>query len=244
MVVVGRRPQKRRRSGVPVVRAGPRRPLPALPRGLKGYARIGGFYGRFSGAGAEWKFHDLDVNDAVVAVAGTIAQVSCLTIKEGNGESDRIGRKLTVRSVQWRYKLTLPNLTGNLASLPDTVRVILYLDKQTNGATATAALILQTDDYQSFYNMANQSRFRILCDKTHTLKAAASGAGDGTVNDFSMTQQNYQFSMRLNIPIEYDSSANTGVITSMRTNNIGVLLVGSDGKAVFESKMRFRYSDQ
>ncbi len=194
------------------------------------------------GAG-ELKFHDLDIDDAVVAVNGTIAEDSCLTIPEGNGESDRLGRKITVKRVEWRYTLFLPNLTGNLASLPDTVRVILYLDKQTNGLAATAAVILQTDDYQSFRNMANSGRFRILCDKTHTVKAAASGAGDGTTNDFSATLQNYFFSINVNIPIEYDSSSNLGVLTSMRSNNIGVLLEGRDGKALFESKMRIRYTD-
>lgn len=203
------------------------------------------FRGRVSRVrnGVEWKFHDLDVDDANVAAGGTIAEDSCLTIPEGNGESDRIGRKLTVRRIQWSYNLTIPALIGSASQSPDTVRVILYLDKQTNGAAATATGILESADFQSFVNLANSGRFRLLCDKLHTVKGSPNGAGDGAANDFSANEQNYTFVRNVAIPIEYDNSATTGVITSMRSNNIGVLLVGKNGIASFESKMRFRYSD-
>ncbi len=192
----------------------------------------------------ELKFHDLDVDDAVVAVAGTIAEDSVLTIAEGNGESERVGRKITVQKLLWAYNIGIPALAqvGGGQS-QDVVRVIVYLDKQTNGLTAGVTDILEFDDYQSFRNLSNSGRFRILMDKTHSIKGVTAGAGDGLNNDFGSSEQTYKFAINLTTPIEYDNSATTGAITSMRSNNIGVLLVGKKGIANFVSKMRIRYTD-
>ncbi len=192
----------------------------------------------------ELKFHDLDIDDAVVAVNGNIARVSCLTIAEGNGESDRVGRKITVRHILWRYvikknaEVNVANPVGN-----DTIRVILYWDKQTNGATATVTGILESDDFQSFRNLSNTGRFQILHDRTWSVNLQA-GAGDGAAaNDWTGETKSHIMSKQCVIPIEYDNSATTGVITTMRSNNLGVLLLSETGAALFNSKMRIRYSD-
>ncbi len=80
-------------------------------------------------------------------------------------------------------------------------------------------------------------------DRTYTL-VAKSGAGNGSTNVFGEDDINDTFFKECNIPIEYDNSATTGVITSMRTNNIGVLLLSRDGAiGIFVSKMRIRYTD-
>ncbi len=212
----------------------------AIVGAQRGYQRIGGYYGRYArngGPGAELKFHDLDIDDAVVATNGTIAQSSCNLIAQGVTEVQRIGRKCTIRNINWRYELVMPN-AQNMTSVLDTVRVILYLDKQTNGAAATVTGILESDDFQSFNNLSNKSRFLILMDRTHVLNCTA-GAGNGTANDIAGRQQNYTFFKKCNIPIEFDST--TGAITEQRSNNIGVLLVGKQGFAGFFSKMRLRF---
>lgn len=240
---------KRRSGGYAGVAAAKRRKYKArkaLPRGGAGYLRVGGYYGRFSGTRAELKFHDLDIDDAVIAQNGNITEDSCLTIAEGNGESDRIGRKLTVKTIQWKFTVGMLGIasTANPSS-SEVVRVILYLDKQTNGATAAVADILESDDFQAFRNLANSGRFNILMDKTYTVKLFAAAGDGGAANDWSGETKAFTFFKSCSIPIEYDNSATTGVITSMRSNNIGVLLVSRDGGlAIFQSKMRIRYSDQ
>lgn len=191
----------------------------------------------------ELKFHDLDIDDAVVATGGTIAEDSCITIAQGTTESERIGRKLIVKSIGWRFEVRLPQ-TSDENDTSETVRVILFLDKQTNGATATVAGILETADYQSFNNLANKSRFRTLMDRTYDLNAhAGSGRGSTDTKQFGEFIIHDAFFRKVNIPIEYDNSFTTGVITSVRTNNIGVLTISKSGLAVFNSKMRIRFSD-
>ncbi len=196
------------------------------------------------GALGEMKFHDLDIDDAVVAVNGTIAQVSCVTIAEGNGENERIGRKLTIKKIMWRYDLNLPT-TVTAANTSDSVRVILYQDRQANGATAAVTGILKSNDFQSFNLLANSKRFIILMDRTHHLNSGA-GSGQGTTAALSYAEarEDFTFFKDCSIEIEYDSTATDGTIGTVRSNNIGVLLLGKSGLINFSSKMRLRYSDK
>ncbi len=220
------------------------RRLPIVP----GRTRVGGYYGRYSGSGGrgtgELKFHDIDIDDATVAINGTIQNTGTINIiPQGVTEKQRIGRKCTIRSINWRYQLTIGNQNDLAVALAgDTFRVILYQDTQCNGATATVAGILETDDFQSFRNLANSSRFVILMDKTHVLNYAAAGADSSTTFAQVAVTRNYSFFKKCSIPLEFDST--TGALTEIRSNNLGVLIM-SDAGAVgtFESKMRLRFSD-
>ncbi len=185
----------------------------------------------------ELKFHDLDIDDAVVAAGGTIAEDSCVTIGQGTTESERIGRKLTVQNINWRFKIAIP-ATATGGDSADQIRVILYLDRQANGAAAAVLDIVETADFQSFNNLSNKSRFRTLMDRTYAINAMA--GRDTTFGESIIEDTLFK---KVDIGIEYDNSATNGVITSIRSNNIGVLLLGFSGLAGFSSKMRIRFSD-
>ncbi len=189
----------------------------------------------------ELKFHDLDVIDATVAAGGTIIQASCNLIAQGITESTRIGRKCTIRSINWRFNISTVESDGAADPLnSDTVRVLLYLDKQANGAAAAVTDILESADFQSFNNLANKSRFRTLMDRTYTLNVEA-GGGNGTNSDWAATRMDDTLFKKVNIPIEF--TAGTGAITEITSNNIGVLLLGVSATTTFDSKMRLRFSD-
>ncbi len=209
----------------------------ALARRQRGFQRTSGFFGRFS-TGMELKFFDLDLDDAAVSSTGTVTD-SINKIAQGTTEVTRIGRKCTIRSINWRFQVRLlaaANLTGG-----DVVRVILFLDKQCNGAAAGVTDILENSDFQSFNNLANKSRFRTLMDRTYTLNAQA-GGGDGTANDANIEIITDSFFKKVNLPIEFDSTA--GAITEIRSNNLGVLMISRGGTlSDFESKIRLRFSD-
>ncbi len=235
--MAGRR-KRRFRLNYPPARRIPRR----RRRFIRGRDRVGGFYGRFSKKGGELKFHDLDIDDAAIATNGTISQVSCLTIAQGTSESTRIGRKVIVKGINWRFNIKISSQTS-AANTTDTVRVILYLDKQTNGATATVTGILESDDFQSFNQLANKSRFRTLMDRTYDLVVPTMADLAGPSTNTGEVVINDTFFKRCNIPIEYDNTFTTGVIGTMRSNNIGVLLLSQGGHAGFDSKMRIRFAD-
>ncbi len=197
------------------------------------------FRGRRSGSTApELKFHDVDLDDAVIASGGSITD-SINKIAQGTTESERIGRKCNIASINWRFNIDLPETTVS-SSTGDVARVIMYIDKQANGATAAITDILETANYQSFNNLSNKGRFRTLMDRTYALNAE-SGGGDGTTEDYGRVNISDTFFKKCNIPIEF--SAATGAITEIRSNNIGVLLISLSGKVGFDSKIRLRFSD-
>lgn len=216
-----------------------------------GYDRTVGFYGRFTGqyhpgvvsTGGEMKFHDIDVDDAVVDAAGTIQNAGTINIiPQGDTEKTRNGRKCTITVVQWRYEITLPEVDAAATpSEPDQVRVMLYVDHQCNGATAAVLDILETTNYQSFRNLAQGNRFTILMDKTHTLNYAGMASDEAAKVSQASVHRNYSFYKKCKIPLEF--SGNTGAIGEIRSNNIGVCLISHGGGAGFASKIRLRFSD-
>ncbi len=224
----------------PIVIAGAA-PAPKRGRFARGRDRTGGYYGRFQPGGGELKFHDVDLDDDVIATGGVVTDSVC-KIAQGTSEVQRIGRKCTLRSIYWKFRVDMPEI-GPVAS-PNTseqVRVILYLDKQCNGATATALGILETVGFHSFRNLANQSRFTILMDKTTTMNWRTLASDTAGAYRSAEVITEHTFFKRCNIPLEFDSTA--GAITEIRSNNLGVLLISQVGTAGFISKFRLRFSD-
>ncbi len=210
-----------------------------------GVDRVGGYYGRYAGGAnarsGERKFHDVTLDDNVVSAGGTTTN-SLNLIAQGVTESERIGRKCTLKSISWSYDFKLPEIDAQATpAAGDTVRLMVYLDKQCNGATATVTDILESADFHSFKNLANSSRFVTLLDRRVELNyEGLASDGAGVVSQ----AQNIQYGSwhkACNIPIEFDSV--TGAITEIRSNNVGVLLMSINGVAVFKSKFRLRFSD-
>ncbi len=214
----------------------------------RGMVRTSGYYGAFPQGrtipGGELKFHDVDVDDAVIAAGSNIQNSGSINLIAQNvTETGRIGRKCTIKQINWRYTIIIPN-TSNASNTDDVVRVILYLDKQCNGATAVNTGIMETTSFQSFNNLANKNRFTILMDKVHDLQCPGGGGqGDGTTSSFAFVSAlvSGTFFKKCNIPLEFDST--TGAITEIRSNNLGVLLLSAKGLCEFSSKMRLRFSD-
>ncbi|QCW23633.1 MAG: capsid protein [Circoviridae sp.] len=203
----------------------------AIPKSLRGYVRTSGYYSTAS-PGQELKYWDVSVVDAVVAATGAIFP-SMNLIPQGTTQIQRDGRKCVVRAIGWKFALSVPAA----ATTGDTIRVILYVDKQCNGAAATAADLLDGAvgaQYQNFNNLANSGRFRTLMDRSYDVNppaGIATAVVEPSISD--------SFYMKCNLPLEFSST--TGAITEIRSNNIGVLLISRAGVGGFESTMRVRF---
>lgn len=215
-----------------------------VPRVVPGITRKSGYYGKYPKGGGEMKFLDTNIDDAVILQNGTIQNSGTVNvIAQGTGESQRVGRKVTIKQLHWRYTVSRPeNLSSADLSSGDIVRVILYEDKQCNGSAAAVTDILETNDYQSFRNLANSGRFSILYDKTHDLNLLNGISEASNSVSTSAVFRSTQFHKVCHIPIEYNGT--NGTIAEIRSNNLGVLLLSRDGdKTSFSSVMRLRYFD-
>jgi hypothetical protein len=200
-----------------------------------GRTRTAGFYGRYQPMGGEQKFLDTTYAQTGQVSSGTITYPSVNLIAQGAGESERIGRKVTLKSLLLRYVCVLNNTTSP-GSTEDVVRVIVFLDKQCNGQAATVTDILETANHLSFNNLANKNRFSILCDQSSDLNSnGAIAAGFGEVVH---TRSKY---LRLNHAVEFSGA--TGAITEIRSNNIGILVITKGNNSLWNATVRIRYSD-
>ncbi len=186
----------------------------------------------------ELKFHDVDIDDATIAT-GAIIQAGVNLIAQGVTESTRVGRKCTIRQIGWKWHIKLTGATS-AANTSDIVRVMIILDKQANQALPAVLDVLETSNFLSFNNLSNKKRFRTLMDRTYALNASA-GGGDGTTEDYGEDSIYDSFHKKVNIPIEFNSTA--GAITEITSNNLVILLASENGTSGFTSKVRLRFSD-
>lgn len=193
-------------------------------------------FGSYSAPSPELKFLDNTWDSDPVPSAGVIALNTVNNVAAGTGESQRVGRKITIKSIHLRWVNVIKASASN-ADTDDGLRLILYLDKQANGAAATVTDILETADYLSFNNLSNRNRFRVLMDRVVDVSSMSGGSSTA----FGAAAKTKQAHLRCDIPIEFSST--TGAITEMRSNNVGVLIISDNQEAECVGNVRIRYTD-
>lgn len=181
-------------------------------------------------------------NQVLVAEDGIVFD-TFLAIPQGVGNAKRIGRKINVVSIQWVWELTLKKeILGLIARLSDTVRMILYIDHQCNGATAAVTDILEDADYMAFYKDVNERRFTILDDTQRSLYPHAFGAVseiDIQCPEVNVTGRGH---IELFLPVSFSAAA--GAIESVSSANIGLLYIAKNELITYHrARYRVQYYD-
>lgn len=234
MQLVRRSVRKRRRAPTDVL---------AVPKRLRGYVRTSGNYGRYrqaKGLRPELKFFDTAFADTDIDEAGVIFP-SMNLVAQGTDENERIGRSITIKKIMLRGMIYHSTVAA-LASA-SCLRLIVYLDKQCNGAAAVSTDILEdgtaTNNIVSFRNLANSKRFQILFDNVWDLNPTTARDTGPQAGDLR-----YYFSVykNVNIPVEFDST--TGAITEIRSKNIGVYVASTrDEEDSIVANFRIKFTD-
>ncbi len=130
--------------------------------GARHYRRRSGFYRRGGtlpfrrrGRGRihrEYKFLDITHASNTIGSAGEIYADTLCDIPQGAGASDRVGYKCYLKSIHLQGFI---KYTPSQANQVDRLRVIVYIDTQTNGATATVLDLLESATIDSFRNLLN-----------------------------------------------------------------------------------------
>lgn len=208
--------------------------------------------GRFSGmttnVSPELKFFDTTATFSDITPSGVVGD-SINKIPQGITEDTRIGRKCTIVQIHWRMTVGLGNVTAqSFIPTSDVIRVIMYQDKQANGAAAVITDFLETVDPYSFRNLANTRRFHTIHDETYTLNRNTNTAFLDVGNDivYSSTRQVQwiEVNKKVHIPLEFDGA--TGAITEICSNNVGIIVLpvgDAENQTFIISKIRVRYSD-
>ena len=220
---------KKRRSPTSIIARNP---------ALRGFARTGGVYGRFQPSGVESKFFDISLNLAGLAPNASWGFQSLNQVPIGDGPSGRIGRSITVTSIQAMYQLDVHNTETNTLYL----RLMFILDKQCNGAAPAYTDIMNINSALAYRNLDNSERFVVLHDKFIRF-TPSTVVGGNTRFIGPKFQQMYK---KCNIPITYDNSATTGALATIRSNNlicVGYLYGAQTNLNDFKGIFRLRYRD-
>ncbi len=215
----------------------------------------------------EKKFYDIELSDAVIGAPGIQFAVNSGAgpatdsetihdIPQGTGESQRIGRKCTITNIYMRLNFEWLESSSSASfnsatNSHEIIRIIMYWDKQCNGAAIAAGALLEENIAMavtpySWRNLANKGRFNFLYDKTYSWNTGAvSGIGGDNVLKSERIVKGYtvRISKKVFIPIEFNSTS--GDIQEMTTNNIGFVLISKHGgrMALEKSRVRIRFRD-
>lgn len=203
---------------------------------VPGYTRTVGAYRRSLPSSNEKKYFETGLASVADLSAGLIVP-SLNLIPQGTTDKTRIGNKVTIRNINMRFVASIDNQTA-ITMANGILRVILYVDKQANGAAATVADLISVANVTGFRNMDQVDRFTILKDKVYTIEPKCANATSTSTAD-----RMYKISKKVNIPVHFSST--TGAITEVRSNNIGILLFGNFNSVNFAQTglARIKFTD-
>ncbi len=248
---------KRRRS-----RASANRQLAKLRRTLtRGRApirrgtniRIGGFIGMEAAY--------LDAQKTIAAIANTTwaggefdPTANCLnSVDVGTGNTGRKGRLIHMKSifVNGTIDLNLKADQTDADAFGFGVRIMLILDKQTNGAQLNAEDVMESTvfspDYTGFRNLENTTRFQVLADRTVTMNYTAAfndatGAAGVATGNFIATRKHFKMKHIWKQPLRVTFKDTGNGVADITDNSVHLIVCDSTANAIlvgYNSRMRF-----
>lgn len=170
---------------------------------------------------------------------GAIASLGLFQPVQGDDITRRQGRKCFLKKIRITGSFSIPSqATQTSLDTPAKVRIIVYCDKQTNGAQATGADLINSGStgagaIHMFQNFANLGRFQVYKDKSYLIGNSLptvnnTGGAGGIVQGSAKT--NFKFTINVNKWVNFNAGV-TGTITDVVDNSFHVL-AATDGVLV------------
>ncbi len=204
-------------------------PLPPRIRAAYNY-RQGGFLGQ------ELKFYDTAlIGSALTAPTDSSsgehdpsATIVLNSVVQGDGESQRDGRRITMKSIFVRGQVIVPVQTNQTGSDPaTTIFIALVLDTQTNGATIASENVFDNQSQDALLaasgmrNLQFSTRFRVLKSLRFTLQNP-NLSWDGTNMEVQGIQRPFQLGANLgNLGVVYNGT--TESVANITDNSLHII---------------------
>jgi len=172
-----------------------------------------------------------------------------LNVGRGDDLTQRKGREVITKLIEVNFHIfrsdsATPTASANIPI--QTTRIILFYDKQANGAVPAITAVLDTSDPLSHYNYANRNRFVVIKDWTFIFDQYFSGAANANGNS-SNSIFNRQLKIPCNLKTVFNSN-NAADITDIASGSICLLGLGSlaasaTTQAAIVGRFRVRFTD-
>jgi len=178
--------------------------------------------------GPEVKVLDLNQNLTTVGTTGQIVNLALLA--QGDTNITRDGNKIVAKKIDIRIKMTKGVVTL------DTLRVVIFVDKEQHGADPGLTDLMTSSAVDSFYNINQSQRFRILKDMTVVISADDTGAGaDNVYRIFTINLRN--------MPIHYIGAGANDADAGKNHLYLFVVAVENTTKTAFRVFSRLYFQD-
>lgn len=173
---------------------------------------------------------------------------------EGNDINNRVGRKVSVTKIHLRGTITMPVLQDQMDVVSSPfIRLILYMDQQTNAAQAQGEDVMATpgtgsavNTVASFQNPANFGRFRVLRDKIYHAKDLYTINDAAATGSLGMAQipVNLKYTFKRPLIVKFNAT-NGGTIADIVDNSFHLIGTksGSGGAHTLAYECRVYYKD-
>ncbi len=168
----------------------------------------------------EKKFLDVAVAAYDPGTAGTVKLMS--DIVQGVTASTRVGRRATILSLHLTGQILPPiNLIDDNA-MWNRMKVWVIQDLQTNGALFAVTDFLASADIDSFRNLNQKDRFKVLFTRQYSSNPHGV-SGNGTTHALCRGVIPFKANVKCCIPVDYNAA--DGDIDSQQLNSLHVLAI-------------------
>lgn len=173
--------------------------------------------------------------------------------QQGNGLNGRIGRKCHLYKIRINGTVIMPNQSNQTIADPSSkMRIILLVDKQTNGTTMSPSLFMSpgtapATTINTFQNPQNFGRFQVLKEKVFVVNSGQLGNSGGVAPDLMQAGTKVHFKMNyvFKKPLLVNFNAtNSGLIADIIDNSIHLICatdnVSLDPRVTYYSRACFK----
>ena len=231
---------KQRMVGGRVLTYIPRAPVLGSSRaralaGAPAMGRTGGYSFRSVG-GRELNFKDTSLTG--ISFDSTPVLTLLNGIAPGTSASQRVGRRINMKSLEWRF-----NCSTSTTTTWSSNRFMFILDTQANAATPAFTDIYDQATPSTLRNISNMPRFKVLYDSDEWVMVGNNDT-DATCDLIARAFKGY---MRFNLPVQYNAGT-AGTIGDIQTNALYFVTIGNASSSltntdIFNSQIRIRYDD-
>jgi len=165
-----------------------------------------------------WAGTELDPN--------TTAMMCLFAPSQGDDIANRQGRKIFVKKIRISGVLNVPVQTAQAAADPEqNIRIIVYKDKQTNGAQAQGEELIESgagsDAIHMYQNLKNLGRFEVMYDKYFVMTQRYLTGLTGAYVQAGQTK-NFKISLKPNCVVNYNAT-NGGTVADVIDNSFHLI---------------------
>lgn len=147
-------------------------------------------------------------------------------------------------------QMALPNVDSTTLYQDDTIRLIMYIDKQCNGGPVITQDILLAQRIEDHYNMDTVDRFIILKDfkvrmvfPTTPVQQVYAAGNITVAGAVSIVRKMIKIKQMFPRPLPITYISNAGLLASINTNNLCMLGITKNGIILVDYWARIYFSD-